>query len=383
MRRFILSILALICAFAFVYPVVAQTRDDPTETTSEAELKERKNAWTVGISGGMLDTTNMRFADEMGKVLNDGDELRILPIVGFGATSNLGDLLYLRGVDAAFTQSDVFEYFEKERGIHNLANRIHYVARFPTAELHIIAPKKYKTLEDLRGKRVSFGPKGTAASLTAAIVLERMGIQVETVYQDHRTGMVDLQSGKLAALIRCAGKPLGFVKNIPADSGLHIIPVPFTEKLADYYTLSELTHEHYPNLIKPGEIVDTIGVPTVLAVYNWPKNTYRFKRVERFVQRLFQNWDKFHNDAFHPAWKDVNLAATVPGWTRFSVAEEMLQQAGAQGEQKQALSQDFQKFLDSSGGAIAPKTQEERDALFRDFMAWHAQQNGKGQPRSN
>lgn len=373
MRRVVSSILALV--FALAGPAMAQVE-------SEAVLKEKKNAWTIGISGGMLDTTNMRFADEMGKVLNDGDELRILPMVGFGATSNLGDLLYLRGVDAAFTQSDVFEYFAKERGVGNLANRIHYVARFPTAELHFIAPTKYKTLEDLRGKRVSFGPKGTAASLTANIVLERMGIQVEQVYQDHRTGFEDLKSGKLDALIRCAGKPLGFVRNIPADVGMHIIPVPFTEKLADYYTLSELTHEHYPNLIKQGQVVDTIGVPTVLAVYNWERNTHRYKRVERFVERLFQNWDKFHNDAFHPAWKDVNLAATVPGWNRFEVAERMLKQVSVEGGERQALSDDFEKFLQNSGGALAPKTQAERDALFRDFMAWHAQQS-KGRERAN
>lgn len=375
MRRYILSVIAALFAIAAM-PATAQ------QWESEAVLKEKKNTWTIGISGGMLDTTNMRFADEMGKVLNDGDDLRILPMIGFGATSNLEDLLYLRGVDAAFTQSDVFEYFAKERGVGNLANRVHYVARFPTAELHFIAPKKYRTLEDLRGKRVSFGPKGTAASLTANIVLERLGINVEQVYQDHRTGMADLESGKLDALIRCAGKPLGFVRNIPAESGLHIIPVPFTEKLADYYTLSELTHEHYPNLIAQGQIVDTIGVPTVLAVYNWERNNSRYRRVERFVERLFLNWDKFHNDAFHPSWKDVNLAATVPGWKRFDVAERMLKQVSAEGDRREALAGDFQKFLENSGAAIAPKTQAERDALFRDFMAWHAQQN-KGKPRPN
>ena len=33
--------------------------------------------------------------------------------------------------------------------------------------------------------------------------------------------------------------------------------------------------------------------------------------------------------------------------------------------------EDFQRFLDDSRGAVAPKTQAERDALFRDFMAWH------------
>jgi uncharacterized protein len=41
----------------------------------------------------------------MASVLNDGDNLRILPIVSYGAASNLDDLLYLRGVDAAVTQS--------------------------------------------------------------------------------------------------------------------------------------------------------------------------------------------------------------------------------------------------------------------------------------
>src|SRR5260370_36284504 len=78
---------------------------------SDAAIKERKNAWTVGVAGGLIDGTYMRFADELGKVLDDGDNLRILPIVSYGAASNLDDLLYLRGVDIAVTQSDVFEYF--------------------------------------------------------------------------------------------------------------------------------------------------------------------------------------------------------------------------------------------------------------------------------
>src|SRR5687768_2265028 len=106
MRHIVLSTIALLALLAAL-PASAQQKADPSETQTEVNLKEKKNAWTMGISGGMLDTTNMRFADEMGKVLNDGDELRILPIIGFGATSNLEDLLYLRGVDAAFTQSDV------------------------------------------------------------------------------------------------------------------------------------------------------------------------------------------------------------------------------------------------------------------------------------
>jgi TRAP-type uncharacterized transport system substrate-binding protein len=82
---------------------------------NEYAIRERKNAWTVGIAGGLIDGTYMRFADELAKVLDDGDNLRILPIVSYGAASNLDDLLYLRGVDLAVTQSDVFEYFRTER----------------------------------------------------------------------------------------------------------------------------------------------------------------------------------------------------------------------------------------------------------------------------
>jgi hypothetical protein len=82
---------------------------------SEGVIRERKNAWTVGIAGGLIDGTYMRFVDELAKVLDDGDNLRVLPIVPYAAASNLDDLLYLRGIDLAVTQSDVFEYFKTER----------------------------------------------------------------------------------------------------------------------------------------------------------------------------------------------------------------------------------------------------------------------------
>ena len=100
------------------------------EGGSDGAIKQRKNAWTVGIAGGLIDGTYMRFADELGKVLDDGDNLRVLPIVSYGAASNLDDLLYLRGVDVAVTQSDVFEYYRTERKTPNLQNRVHYMLRF-------------------------------------------------------------------------------------------------------------------------------------------------------------------------------------------------------------------------------------------------------------
>src|SRR3979409_2253629 len=96
---------------------------------SDFAIKQRKNAWTIGVSGGIIDGTYMRFADELGKVLDDGDNLRILPMVSYGAASNLDDLIYVPGVDLAVTQSDVFEYFRTERKTPNLQSRVQYILR--------------------------------------------------------------------------------------------------------------------------------------------------------------------------------------------------------------------------------------------------------------
>src|SRR5579872_6823564 len=283
---------------------------------TDAVMRERKNAATVGIVGGLFSGTYMRLADEMAKVLDDGDNLRILPIVSYGAAGNLDDLLYLKGVDVAFTQSDVFEYFRTQRKTPNLANRVHYIVRFPISEMHVLARTDVQSLQDLRGKKVSFGPAGTAASLTGSIVFQRLGIEVQQVLIDNASALQKLKSGEIDALVRVIGKPVDFFVKIPPNSGLHLVPIPFTKAFADYYTLGEFSNEEYPGLVPAGQKIDTIAVPAVLAVYNWPKGSERYRKVERFINALFAKWGKFQQPPFHPKWRDINLAATVPGWTR-------------------------------------------------------------------
>jgi TRAP-type uncharacterized transport system substrate-binding protein len=344
---------------------------------SDWVIKERKNAWTVGIAGGLIDGTYMRFADELAKILDDGDNLRILPMVSYGAASNLDDLLYLRGVDLAVTQSDVFEYFRTERKTPNLQNRIHYILRLPIAELHILAKTDIRTLEDLRGKKVNFGPAGSGSSLTGTIVFQRLGVQVDQVLIDQQSALQKLQSGEVAALVRVVGKPVDFFTRIPPNSGLHLVPIPYTKTFADYYTVGEFETKDYPSLIAEGEKIETIAVPAVLSVFNWPRSSDRYRRIERFVERLFANWDQFLVTPRHPKWRDVNLGATVPGWTRHTIAEQMLERFyGPSGSAQEDISRDFQAFLNRIGTG-APISQADREALFRQFVQWREQQSGR------
>jgi len=341
------------------------------EGGTDAAMKARKNNWTVGVAGGQLSGTYMTFANELAEVLDDGDNLRVLPIVTYGAASNLDDLLYLRNVDVAVTQADVFEYFRTQRKISNLEHRVNYLIRLPVSEMHVLARSDIRSIEDLRGKKVSFGPAGSASSLTGTIVFQRLGVQVEQVLYDNPTALQKLKTGELAALVRVIGKPIDFFAKIPADSGLHFVPIPFSKAFADYYTVGELTNKEYPALVPVAQPVDTIAAPAVLAVFNWSKGSDRYRRIERFVERLFTKWDQFREPPRHPKWRDVNLAATVPGWSRWAVAEEMLRRIRPKDAvDPQVASSDFSAFLKDKGSPAANFTQEQREALFREFLQW-------------
>jgi TRAP-type uncharacterized transport system substrate-binding protein len=367
--RFIVASLVAAAIGLFSSNLAAQVVPNSlSQGGSEAALREKKNDWTVGIVGGLFTGTYMRLAAEMASALDDGDNLRVLPIVSFGAGSNLDDLLYLHGVDLAITQSDVFEYFRTVRKTPHLERRVQYIIRLPISELHILARDNVHSLEDLRGKKVNFGPPGTGASLTGTIVFQRLGINVQQVMIDQPSALEKLRSGEIDAIARVLPKPVDFFSKIPPNSGLHLVNIPFTKKFEDYYTLGEFTKKDYPSLLDGKDSIDTIAVPAVLAVYNWSKDSDRYNRVQRFVQYLFNRWDTFQHAPYHPKWRDVNLAATVPGWTRFSAAQDMLQQVEAQQQQKQKTA--FQTFVKQQGAV--PANAAERDALFREFLQWQA-----------
>jgi TRAP-type uncharacterized transport system substrate-binding protein len=361
-----------VCAVAFFsFNSSAQVVSKPKPALAsggDAALRAQKNAWTVGIVGGLFSGTYMRLVDEMATALNDGDNLRILPIVSYGAASNLDDLLYVHGVDAAITQSDVFEYFRTVKKTPNLEQRVQYIIRLPTSELHILARDNIQSLADLRGKKVNFGPAGTGASLTGTIVFQRLGIDVNQVLIDQATALQKLQSGEIDAIARVIPKPVDFFTKVPPNSGLHLVNVPFTHLFEDYYTLGEFTEQDYPNLLEGKDRIDTIAVPAVLAVYNWPAGSDRYRKVQRLVQYLFSNFDKLQHPPFHPKWVEVNLGATVPGWTRFSVAQDMLNKASQ--HEMTAQQADFNDFL--SRQPRAPTNEADRDALFREFLQWRA-----------
>ena len=236
----------------------------------EGSKIQESNEWTVGIAGGLLEGTNIRFAAEMAKVLDDRPRLRVLPMVTYGALGNVEDLLYLKGVDVTITSADVLDEFIRNGTLANIKNRIRYICSFYINEVHVYVRPEIKTLEDLAGKKVSFNTVGSAANLTGGILFDRLHINAEKVFVNNSVALEKMRTGEIAGVVHVTGKPTDLFTKFKPEPGFHFLPVPYTPNLQDYYIPTELTSKDYANLLQPGETVDTIAVPQVLAVYNWP-----------------------------------------------------------------------------------------------------------------
>jgi hypothetical protein len=105
----------------------------------------------------------------------------------------------------------------------------------------------------------------------------------------------------------------------------------------------------------------------VLIAFNWPKNTDRYRRIQKFVDAFFPKLAEFGKPPRHPKWRETNLAAVLPGWKRFEGADEWLRNrdkvAGAEREQ-------FGAFLAQRVSKPVALTSEERDRLFQEFLSW-------------
>lgn len=344
----------------------AQASRAPSPAPENA-IKERKNAGTIGLACGQLGAAYPTLAQDIAKVLDDGDKLRVIPMITYGSVGNIEDLLYLRNVDVAFTKSDNFDFYKQTLTI-NLRDRIHYITRLYDAELHVLARPEIKTLEDLRGKKVNIGTAGNAAHTTVPIVMKALGIDVEMIKVDHDIGLEMMKAGEISAALRVGGKPMDTFTKVPENSGFHFLPISASEYAKHFsskYVLGKLNSKDYPKLIPEGETISTIGVSEILAVYNWPKGTDRYQRVEKFIVSFFKNFKKLQEGPFHQKWKDVNLAATIPGWTRSEIAERMLKETAADMTGGRAIQQ-----TSSSPNPDIAKTPKDREALFQEFIQW-------------
>jgi TRAP transporter TAXI family solute receptor len=354
---------------------IKTVRNDPAQVI---RLGEEINQNTIALVSGNLNGAYLSIAYDLSAVLDDGDNLRILPVIGKGGGQNIRDVRFLKGIDLGITQTNLLNAFRRSGEIGNIDDKIVYITKLYNEEMHFVvrADSGITSLEQLDGKRVNFSDIGSGTQLSTRDIFERLGIKPIEVNMGQADGAEALKRGEIAATILIAGKPTGSTSKLKTSDGFKILPVSYAKPLQNDYLPAVLTHDDYPNLIKEGEAIDTIAVGAVLIAYNWPRETDRYRRITKFVEAFFPRLAEFQKPPRHSKWRETNLNATLTGWTRFPAAEEWLQKHRMQAQAPAADANErtqFNEFVAARGseGALAKGgSPDERERLYRDFLIW-------------
>lgn len=374
----------LACMFHQAVPSIARTNAPeaapqmqpyPMQTMPRlAQAKRSPNPNTVGIVTGRPNGTDFAFAHEISTVLATGQEtgprgevaLRILPMVGKGGIQNVRDVLTLPGADMSITPIILLDRLRASKELGDISKSLVYIAPLFHEELHILARPEIRTVADLAGRRVNLGEEDSGTENLARDIFSRLGLKAREINVDQNAAAEGMRNGDIAATVFITGKPARWLERYAREDGFHLVPVPHISSLGEDFLPTTFTHQDYPNLIATDERIATLAVGSVLIAYNSPRTSERYQRLETFVNAFFSRISEFESPARHPKWKEINVAAVWPGWSRFAPAERWLKQRRLAAPDADARAE-FERYLDQSGNVPSAT---ERERLFKDFLRW-------------
>jgi TRAP-type uncharacterized transport system substrate-binding protein len=375
-------LLALALLGGGLLPQPSDAKDTPrvqsrvqAQTTASSTLRKSAggNPRVIEIVTDSSIETEFRFADEIATAVASTQEtgpngevaLRITPVVSRGGAQAVRDVLTLPNADFGIVSARVLDQLRESREFGDLGTRITYVMPLYVEEVHLIAGFDVRSLADLQGRAVSIGKDESTTQVIAREVLSSAGLKVREERLDLRESVAAIKAGEIAAAFLVSGKPVDGLRALAPGEGLRLVPVTLPSPPPGYLP-STLTGDEYPELLGPGERVETLGVQNVLFAYNWPPKSPRAQLGELFLNSLFYRLSTLQKPPRHPKWQEVNLAGTLPGWKRLAAMDTWLRKSRPQ-DSEQALKAEFDRFLSE---ANPQANAADREALFRRFLRW-------------
>ena len=359
-------------------PAHAQGGGDLSESSSSARAarqareayRESINENVLFLMGGQLGAAYIQLAQDIAVVVNDGLNLRVLPVVGAAGVQNVHDVVFLRGIDLALTNVSTLNALRKSKELGpNLDRQLAYIAPLFPEEMQILAKGEIQSIEDLRGKKVNFNNKGSATALFAPRVFAALGVEVQPEFMSQPDAIQKMRAGEVQATVCICPKPVPAYLPVRGEDGFRFLDIPYVKELEEDYLPATITKADYPNTVRDREKIETIAGSTVLVTFNWPRGSTRYNRTMKFVDSFFSKFSELQKPPRHPLWKSVNISASLPGWQRFAGAEEWLTRTKAQ--QTTAVEAGFTEFLKkkvAQGTTVDMQDPEERERLFREFL---------------
>jgi TRAP-type uncharacterized transport system substrate-binding protein len=146
-------------------------------------MGDRINSNTIAIVSGNINATYLTIAYDLSAVLDDGDNFRVLPVIGKGGGQNIRDVRFLKGVDLGITQSILLNTFRRTNEVGTIADKIVYIAKLFNEEMHVVvrADSGITSLEQLGGRKVNFSDIGSGTQLSTRDIFTRLNIPAQEV----------------------------------------------------------------------------------------------------------------------------------------------------------------------------------------------------------
>ena len=354
-------------------PVLILLLSSPAATA--AQSTESINQGTVRLLVGSSESGGARVGEDLADILDVSGTRRILPVIGKGTLQSIIDLKSLRGIDMGLVQLDVLDAARSDGRYSGIEHWLAYIAKLYDEELHLLAPAGVEKIQELSGKKVNLGMPGDGTATTARAIFDSLKIAIEPTTYDPMTALAKLRSGEIAALAYVAAKPAPLFAALRASDGLHFLSVPVRPEVIGRYVPAQLTSADYRGLVGAQQPVETVAVGTALMVAPLVQGSDRYRSVAAFVDAFFTQFSSFQEPGRHPKWREVNLAAELPGWKRFPPAEAWLKRnavAAAPPLEDKELREIFAKFLDERSKAAGGQalSLQQKDELFGEFQRW-------------
>jgi len=302
--------------------VMAAIAPTPSHAQSQTQTQ------SIGILAGFPGSTTAKLGEELARSLDGWSGVRVRTMVGKGSQHNVDDLLYLRGVDLAFINSDVMTNLRITKPDHPALKFIAYIAKVTESELHLVVQGEsdIQSIFDLAGRRVAIGGPGSGTALTSRLMMRLLGIRSTAIFMDKALSLEALKNAEVDAVFMLGAKPLPILENVRAEDDLRLVGIdhPFEDGDQEVYTDAEFVSTDYPNLVQD-KILPTIGVPIVLAAYDrFSRSSARYKNIVTFTAAFLETVPRLQQPPRHPKWRQIDLNAEISGWSRLELVEQSL-----------------------------------------------------------
>ncbi|MEK3855446.1 TAXI family TRAP transporter solute-binding subunit [Cytobacillus sp. FSL H8-0458] len=290
-KRSIFLATALLLALSMVLAACGGGKDEGGGDGEGGAEKPKFMSIVTGGTGGTYYPLGGSFAE----IISDATGIDTNAEVSGASAENMNTLKD-GNAEIAFSQTDIASYAQEGKLMFEGAavDNVSAIGTLYPETIQIVTTAKsgIKSVEDLKGKKVSIGAPGSGTAANAEQILEVHGIKLDDIQKQDLSfdeSTAGIQDGTIDAAFVTAGTPTGAVEGLSATEDVVIVPIEQDKidaliKKYPYYVQDEVPSGTY----KLAEAAPTVAVQAMLVV----SNDLSEDVVYDVTKAIFENLDK-------------------------------------------------------------------------------------------